>query len=176
MSGRTRIGVAIGAVAALAIGVIAFVMLDGAETDDARRTVEASGVTATVPDGWHVQKLELPKPTNNFTDDLHLYTDRSFMDENCGSESSYTTVLLSVGPPTGTTLEAIPRPEHFNKSQGETYHGQSSADVPCEASAQIVVFIDGGKKWKASLLFGRDAPEQKRAEAYRILDSLSLQS
>lgn len=172
-----RIALAIGAVAVLVAGVVAFVAIDGSsDNDDADRMIEAGGVTATVPDGWHQQRIDRPEPTNNFTDDLHAFTDRSFLDENCASESDYTTILLSVGPPTGTNLTAIPRPEHFNESTGFSYDWQNSGDVPCEASGQTIVFTDGGKTWKASLLFGRDAPKHQRVEAYRILDSLSLGS
>jgi hypothetical protein len=94
------------------------------------------------------------------------------MDENCASRADYTTILLGIGPPAGTNLQAISRPVHFNATQGVTYTAETSGDVPCGATGQTVVFTDGGKTWKASLLFGRDAPAEQRAEAYRILDSL----
>jgi hypothetical protein len=154
--------------AALAVVAVIGVVLLAADTRDSEaRTVEAAGISAKVPKGWH-QRLP------NDPIQLAVHTDSWFVGENCDRKTDYTTVLLSITRV--TTFNAAPspsRPEHFDATQG-TGLESGGADLPCGMTTQAIPFTDKGKEWVANVSFGRDAPERRHVQAYSILDSLRL--
>jgi hypothetical protein len=170
MSTRTRTALV---VTTLVIVPLAFIAVGsfGDSSEDATTTtfrVRALEVAADAPKGWTQQR--------NDTKRLYLYTDQSFIDENCASDADYSTVLLTVGPLHGSTnLVPMKRPDHFNETQGTGIEtDEDYADLGCNSTAQAIAFLDHGREFVAALTFGRDATPARRAEAYRILDSLDL--
>jgi hypothetical protein len=41
-------------------------------------------------------------------------------------------------------------------------------------TSQTITFTDNGQAWKATLNFARDSPPKRRAQAYRLLETLRL--
>jgi hypothetical protein len=155
------------ALAPVGFAVIVGVVVVTNATDTEAKTIRAGGISAQVPNGWHQRSVD---PTQ-----LAVFTQTWFIDENCGAKKDYTTARVDLTPDPGFGPAPIPRPEHFNATQGTGVQtGEEFADIPCGSTSQSITFTDHGKTWKANVSFGRDTAKKRRAEAFRILDSLRL--
>ena len=137
-------------------------------SDSEARTVRAAGISAQVPRGWH-QRLP------NDPIQLSVYTDAWFVGENCDAKTDYTTINVGVTSDPGRGPTPIPRPMRFDTTQGTGIQtGKDYADLVCGMTSQTITFTDNGQAWKATLNFARDAPPKRRAQAYRLLETLRL--
>jgi hypothetical protein len=159
------------AAALVLVAVVGGVLVVTGTTDSEAKTtpIRAEGVSAQMPEGWQQRSTD-PKQLAAFTQDW-------FIDENCGAKKDYTTARVDVTPDPGFGPTPIPRPKHFNATQGTGVQtGEVYADIPCGSTSTSITFIDHGKTWKATVSLGRDTPKKQRVQAYRILDSFRVTS
>jgi hypothetical protein len=94
--------------------------------------------------------------------------------ENCdrGRTSVIFQVLRQEG---GTGLpDYPPRPRHFTVRSGSGLL-ENIADLgDCRALNQWIQFTEQGRRYAASVTFGRDVSTSQRTAAYEVLDSLRI--
>ena len=134
---------------------------------------DGTGLTAVLPVGW---------TGNVSSDEFSLLTaerhTKAKLDEpemiDC--PPGYLTSLrihIREGGDESPALRAIPRPEAFSASLGETIPGDGD---DCLVDLHDIVFSDSGRTFRAELLIGRDVTDRQLQEAYSVLDSIRVQS
>lgn len=163
IAGRTRwplIGVA-----AIAVVVGAVMVLnrgdDGSGSRLGRR-VEQSGLAATIPDGWKVR----PDAGDAA---LRVFVGSSAVqDPDCeGVNRTVSLEVVEVEEPAETA-----RPEHFDEETGATYDWTTLAEIQCDELWQIVRFREADRSFRVLIRSGRRGPDEGRAAAYAILNTL----
>jgi hypothetical protein len=158
---------------------------DDAGTSTATReaaTAEGRGLVAELPDGWRQAARSL---TPDLTDPLEVLSVATFPLERGRAEACAhmpVGALEAIGPrdafvtlmERGTGAAGFPsRPEHFGPELG----GPSEVGECTERDAYTdhwFGFADAGRSFHVLVAFGPDAPPARRAEAWRVLDSLEV--
>lgn len=68
----------------------------------------------------------------------------------------------------------LPRPRRFTVKSGTGLMANIADLGDCNALAQWVQFTEHGKRYAASLAFGKDVTKAQRNAAYRVLDTLRV--
>jgi hypothetical protein len=164
-------------VAAVVVAIVATRDDDSAVEDSRTIRVPSMGISVTVPNGWR----QFQRPPANFptTPELSVFTDTFYIqDDDCRTED-HTTVTVHIVRAEDASLhpsvKVIPRPDHFDATQGIVQTGEQFADIACDEQLQTIAFSDRGGTFVAFLGFGSDSPSARRSQAYRILDSMQIE-
>lgn len=140
----------------------------------------------TVPEGWH--RAEQPL-TPHLVDPREVLSLATFplryregacahMPTGALEEMTSADVLLTVQErglgPASEAAGFPPRPAHFRFEPGQGSEAVQCVRGPVRFVDHWFTFSDGGRHFHVEVALGESAPEARRLDAYRILDSLRI--
>jgi len=138
-------------------------------------------LSATLPPRWKATDLDTTKPMFS----LSVHSKANPTHDDCGRAagvrivSALTVSEVSAEQPdegdrmSATELTYPPRPSSFSPRTGSGIR-QFTPDEDCGEHHQTIRFADHGRSFVAQLDFAADDPVQRRADAYEILNSLTI--
>lgn len=145
---------------------------------------EERGVTVRIPPGWQratksltglvdpVEVLALSTfpipPSTTYDPSCDNQLPRSVVDALRPSDA-FVWLLESKAESSSST----PRPEKFDLQSGDAWPC-GPASLPAGVQARWIYFAQSGRAFYAAVIIGPEAPAERQAEAFAILDSLNL--
>lgn len=147
---------------------------DGDGSSDEQERVEANGLSVAYPSGWNAAEADL---TAVFVNELAIGTYRL---ESTPRSSCPVRAFESLGKRDALIMiwemgsgDLSARPDRF----GDDLDWSSRvlcAEYAGRGTVRVLHFRENGRAIHVWLVVGRDAPAERRSEAYRILDSLKV--